>query len=39
MRWAACSVFDLTILAARPRAAQDATHVRAVDPVIGPLIG
>jgi hypothetical protein len=38
MRWPFCSVFSLTMLAAQAGAAQDARHVRAVDPVIGPLI-
>jgi hypothetical protein len=38
MRWTALSVFGLTVLAAQPGAAQDTTHVRAVDPAIGPLI-
>jgi hypothetical protein len=38
MRWTVWSVCGLAILAARPGAAQEATHVRAVDPVIGPLI-
>ena len=38
MRWTPWSVFGLAILSARPGVAQDATHVRAVDPVIGPLI-
>ena len=31
-------VFGLMIFAAHPAAAQDATHVRAVSPVVGPLI-
>jgi hypothetical protein len=38
MRWTVWSVCGLAILAAQPGAAQEAAHVRAVVPVIGPLI-
>jgi hypothetical protein len=38
MRWKVWGVFGLTMLAALPGAAQHATHVRTVDPVISRLI-
>jgi hypothetical protein len=38
MRWTAWSAFGMTLLAAQPGEAQGTMHVRAVDPVIGPLI-
>jgi hypothetical protein len=38
VRWTVWGVFVSAMLAAQPGGAQHATHVRAVDPVIGPLI-
>jgi hypothetical protein len=38
MRWTVFGLLVLTTLAAQPSAAQDATHVRSVDPVISRLI-
>jgi hypothetical protein len=38
MRWTAWGVFGFMMLTALPGAAQNATHVRSVDPVIGGLI-
>jgi hypothetical protein len=38
VRWTVCGLFVAAMLAAQPGVAQDAAHVRAVDPVIGRLI-